>query len=110
MRAKDFVVKKRDPNWQTLQAKRTSGAAGSHKDSKRSEKQGDVKHKKDLIPMEEVEPTYGKSPEELGGADAWYHRPYNPAKYGFEKGSSEAQAYAKGFKDYDEGPSGGKQW
>lgn len=54
--------------------------------------------------------THGKSPEELGGADAYYHRPYNPAKYGFANGSPESQAYAKGFKDYDEGPSGGKQW
>ena len=56
------------------------------------------------------EQTGGKSPESLGGADAWYHRPFNPAKYGFEKGSPEADAYAKGFRDYDEGPTGGKQW
>jgi len=45
MRAKEFIVKKRDPNWQTLQAKRTSGAAGAHKNKKKAAKQGDVKHK-----------------------------------------------------------------
>ncbi len=48
MRAKDFEIKHRDPNWKTLQAKRTSGAAGAHKDQKKAMKQGDVKHKKDL--------------------------------------------------------------
>ena len=53
MRAKEFEIKHRDPNWKTLQAKRTSGAAGAHKDQKKAIKQGDVKHKKDLIPMEE---------------------------------------------------------
>jgi len=52
----------------------------------------------------------GKSPEDLGGADAWYHRPYNPSYYGFENGSPEAAEYAKGYHDADEGPSGGKQW
>jgi hypothetical protein len=46
MRAKEFELKHRDPNWKTLQAKRISGAAGAHKDQKRSEKQGDIKHKK----------------------------------------------------------------
>ncbi len=55
MRAKEFEIKHRDPNWKTLQAKRTSGAAGAHKDQKKSIKQGDVKHKKDLIPVDETE-------------------------------------------------------
>lgn len=45
MKAKDFTVKKRDPNWQALQAKRSSGASGAHKDKKKAAKQGDVKHK-----------------------------------------------------------------
>lgn len=48
------MPKQRDPNWQTMQAKATSGAAGEHKDRKRAEKQGDVKHRKDLIPMESI--------------------------------------------------------
>ena len=46
------MPKQRDPNWQTMQAKATSGAGGQHRDEKRAEKLGDVKHKKDLIPME----------------------------------------------------------
>ena len=48
------MPKQRDPNWQTMQAKSTSGAGGEHKDRKRAEKQGDVKHRKDLIPMENI--------------------------------------------------------
>jgi hypothetical protein len=51
---KPKIHKQRDPNWRTMQAKATSGAGGSHKDQKRAEKQGDVKHKKDLIPIESI--------------------------------------------------------
>jgi hypothetical protein len=63
MKTKEFIFeikkprvkmpKQRDPNWQTMQAKATSGAGGQHRDEKRAEKLGDVKHKKDLIPMED---------------------------------------------------------
>jgi hypothetical protein len=45
MKAKEFDIKKRDPNWRTMQDIRRSGAGGQHKDKKRAEKQGDVKHK-----------------------------------------------------------------
>ena len=45
MRAKDFEIKKRDPNWRAMQDIRRSGAGGQHKDKKKAEKQGDVKHK-----------------------------------------------------------------
>jgi hypothetical protein len=63
MKTKEFIFeikkprvkmpKQRDPNWQTMQAKATSGAGGQHRDEKRAEKLGDIKHKKDLIPMEQ---------------------------------------------------------
>jgi hypothetical protein len=52
-RPKIVMPKQRDPNWRTMQAKATSGAGGTHKDQKRAVKQGNVKHKKDLIPMED---------------------------------------------------------
>lgn len=52
MRAKDFTVKKRDPNWEVLQAKRTSGAAGQHKDKKKEIKQGKEKHKSKVFAEE----------------------------------------------------------
>ena len=52
----------------------------------------------------------GKSPSELGGADAWYHRNPGPDYYGYEKGSPEAAEYIKAYQEWDEGPSGGKQW
>ena len=45
VRSVKHTVKPRDPNWGTMQAKRTSGAAGSHGDKKKAMKQGDVKHK-----------------------------------------------------------------
>ena len=45
MRAKEFEIKKRDPNWKTMQDIRRSGAGGQHKDKKKAEKQGEVKHK-----------------------------------------------------------------
>ena len=52
----------------------------------------------------------GKTPAELGGADAWYHRNLGPEYYGFAPGSSEAIEYIKAYKEWDEGPTGGKQW
>ena len=39
-------VKHRDPNWKTIQAKRSSGAAGTHKDKRVDAKLGKTKHKK----------------------------------------------------------------
>jgi hypothetical protein len=45
MKAKEFEIKKRDPNWRAMQDIRRSGAGGQHKDKKKAEKQGQVKHK-----------------------------------------------------------------
>jgi hypothetical protein len=45
MKAKEFDIKKRDPNWRAMQDIRRSGAGGQHKDKKKAEKQGEVKHK-----------------------------------------------------------------
>jgi hypothetical protein len=45
MKAKEFEIKKRDPNWRTMQDIRRSGAGGQHKDKKKAEKQGYEKHK-----------------------------------------------------------------
>jgi len=45
MRAKEFDIKKRDPNWRAMQDIRRSGAGGQHKDKKKATKQGEVKHK-----------------------------------------------------------------
>jgi Domain of unknown function (DUF6321)/Cytidylyltransferase-like len=39
--------KNRDPNWKTVAAKRSSGAAGAHRDKRADAKAGKVKHKKD---------------------------------------------------------------
>jgi hypothetical protein len=55
MRAKDFVPASKPRNFVAKNSK-TAGA-GAHKDKKRAEKQGDSKHKKDLIPMEDAPPT-----------------------------------------------------
>ena len=61
MRASDFNIKKRDPNWKTLQAKRTSNAAGAHKDKKKAEKNGDVKHKNKEM-AEDINESYSSMP------------------------------------------------
>jgi hypothetical protein len=50
MRAKDFIPASKPRNFVAKNSK-TAGA-GAHKDKKRAEKQGDVKHKKDSIPTE----------------------------------------------------------
>ena len=51
MKAKEFEVKPR--NFVAKNAK--MGGAGEHKDKKKAEKQGDAKHKKQLVPMETIE-------------------------------------------------------
>ena len=51
MRAKDFIPASKPRNFVAKNSK-TAGA-GAHKDKKRAEKQGDVKHKKDLSTMEQ---------------------------------------------------------
>jgi hypothetical protein len=50
MRAKDFIPKEKPRNFVAKNAK--MGGAGQHKDKKKAEKQGDVKHKKEQVPME----------------------------------------------------------
>jgi hypothetical protein len=50
MKAKEFIPPSKPRNF-VAKNQKTAGA-GAHKDKKRSEKQGDVKHKKDRIPME----------------------------------------------------------
>ena len=50
MRAKDIIPASKPRNF-VAKNQKTAGA-GAHKDKKKAEKQGDVKHKKDLMPME----------------------------------------------------------
>ena len=58
MKAKEFIieVKSSEPpkprNFVAKHAQKTTSGAGAHKDKKRAEKQGNVKHKKQAIPME----------------------------------------------------------
>ena len=51
MRAKDIIPASKPRNF-VAKNQKTAGA-GAHKDKKRAEKQGDVKHKKDLSTMEQ---------------------------------------------------------
>ena len=50
MKAKEFIPASKPRNF-VAKNQKTAGA-GAHKDKKKAEKQGDVKHKKDLMPME----------------------------------------------------------
>lgn len=52
MRAKDIIPASKPRNF-VAKNQKTAGA-GAHKDKKKAEKQGDVKHKKDLMPMERI--------------------------------------------------------
>jgi hypothetical protein len=55
MKAKEFIIElKKESKPRNFVAKNASlaGKAGQHKDKKKAEKQGDVKHKKDLATME----------------------------------------------------------
>lgn len=52
MRAKDIIPASKPRNF-VAKNQKTAGA-GAHKDKKRAEKQGDVKHKKDLMPTENI--------------------------------------------------------
>jgi hypothetical protein len=51
MKAKEFVPASKPRNF-VAKNQKTAGA-GAHKDKRKAEKQGDAKHKKDRIPMEE---------------------------------------------------------
>jgi hypothetical protein len=51
MKAKEFIPASKPRNF-VAKNQKTAGA-GAHKDKKRAEKQGDVKHKKDLATMEQ---------------------------------------------------------
>ena len=54
MKAKEFIIElKKESKPRNFVAKNAKmGGAGQHKDKKKAEKQGDVKHKKDFMPME----------------------------------------------------------
>jgi len=51
MKAKEFIPASKPRNFVAKNSK-TAGA-GQHKDKRKAEKQGDAKHKKDRIPMDE---------------------------------------------------------
>jgi hypothetical protein len=52
MKAKEFIPASKPRNF-VAKNQKTAGA-GAHKDKKRAEKQGDVKHKKQIAPMEGI--------------------------------------------------------
>jgi hypothetical protein len=52
MKAKEFIPPSKPRNF-VAKNQKTAGA-GAHKDKRKAEKQGDVKHKKDRVPMEDT--------------------------------------------------------
>ena len=94
-RAMRYNKKPRDPNHSTLAAKRSSGAGGAHRDKRKEEKQGLVKHKKDLKADESMLPhsTFAGSKvgQKEGPAGQWRNKgpkANKPAKKGDLVGSS----------------------
>lgn len=57
-------------NFVAKNAKATTSGAGAHKDKKKAEKQGDVKHKKTLVPMDETATAGATSSANIGTIDA----------------------------------------
>ncbi len=53
MKAKEFVPASKTRNFVAKNAMSTTSGAGAHKDKKKAEKYGDVKHKKEKVPMDE---------------------------------------------------------
>ncbi len=52
------TIKPRNPVAHAAQT--VAKGSGTHKDKKRAEKQGDTKHKKQAVPMEEIDEGYGR--------------------------------------------------
>jgi len=52
MKAKEFIPAEKPRNFVAKNAK--TGGAGQHKDKRKAEKQGDFKHKKEKVPMEDA--------------------------------------------------------
>jgi hypothetical protein len=70
MKIKELLEVSKPRNFVAKNARATTSGAGAHKDKKKAEKQGDVKHKKDLIPLSE-EPSAGSiSTAAIGTVDA----------------------------------------
>jgi hypothetical protein len=98
MRAKEFIPVSKPRNF-VAKNQQTAGA-GAHKDKKRAEKQGDVKHKKQAVPMEGVAEGYKE--ERLKGCKC-QHRQGDNKKcpiHGVQEGVAEVsqqtlQSYRK---------------
>ena len=69
MKAKEFIIELKKPSKPpNFVAKNASlaGKAGQHKNKKRATQQGDVKHKRDLMPMESQGVAEGEDSKEIG--------------------------------------------
>jgi hypothetical protein len=66
MKAKEFIPQSKPRNF-VAKNQQTAGA-GAHKDKKRAEKQGDVKHKKQSVPMDEQDTAEGLKSKIAGAA------------------------------------------
>lgn len=82
MKIKELLeVKSSTPrNFVAKNAKATTSGAGAHKDKKRAEKQGDVKHKKELVPMDEEATAGATSAANVGVGAVYKNKPAKQAK------------------------------
>jgi hypothetical protein len=86
MKAKEFIPQSKPRNF-VAKNQQTAGA-GAHKDKKRAEKQGDVKHKKQAVPVESVIEISDKALQRYK-QDA--HTEIQGAKFGQGKGKPESE-------------------
>ena len=131
MKAKEFIIElKKESKPRNFVAKNASlaGKAGQHKDKKKAEKQGDVKHKKELATMESIlselsteklaqykkaagadakkadaDGNYSRGNKRFKGINQATNKQFdNDAKKGVAEGSEFEGAYDKGYSDgYD---------
>ena len=93
MRAKDFVPATKPRNF-VAKNQKTAGA-GAHKDKKRAEKQGDVKHKNKQLDMVEVAPPTAKGERMVKHIKKGY------AKDGKLTDKERSIAYATAWKSHN---------
>ena len=67
-------------NFVAKNAKATTSGAGAHKDKKRAEKQGDVKHKKQAVPMDEDATIGATSAANVSVGPVYKNKPAKQAK------------------------------
>ena len=82
MKIKELLEAKTEKprNFVAKNAKATTSGAGAHKDKKKAEKQGEVKHKKQAVPMDEDATAGATSAANVAVGPVYKNKPAKQAK------------------------------